>query len=119
MTAAARARLGAPQLVETPLFESDGCGVGTCYQGSAEAVLNTDFGAILMLRAVAWRPGSASLGPKWRPYQPRLAVTGRGKGLGSGQGRGGVPGAVYSQRRIDLGVDRLPTSGGPATRRRL
>jgi hypothetical protein len=88
MTAAARAQLGAPQLVETPLFESDGCSVGKCHQGSAEAVLNTDFGAILMLRAVAWRPGSARMGPKWRPYRPRLAITGRGSGLRQRAGDG-------------------------------
>ena len=75
---------------------------------SLRAALNTDSGTLLMRRAVAGCARSPSLGPKWRPYQPRLAVTGRGKGLGSGQGRGGVPRAVHSQRRTNLCVDGRP-----------
>src|ERR1035437_3616500 len=53
MTAAPRAQLGAPQLVETPLFESDSRRDVPCQAGPWRVVLNTDFGSVLMRRATA------------------------------------------------------------------
>jgi hypothetical protein len=64
------------RLLTSPLFESDGRDDGAYRRVSAEAVLNTNLRDILLLRVRAWRPGSLSMGPKWRPYRPRLAVTG-------------------------------------------
>ena len=74
----------------TPLFKSDRSRDAKWREVLLRATLNTDSGTLLMRRAVAGCARSPSLGPKWRPYQPRLAVTGRGKGLGqrAGEGRG-------------------------------
>ena len=94
-------------LLTTPLFESDRSRDAKWREVSLRAALNTDSGTLVIRRPVAGCAKSPSSGPKWRPYQPRLAVTGRGKGLGL-QERGGGPRAVHSQRRTDLCVDGRP-----------